>query len=258
MSEITKLYISICAKLFLIAAFISLLFITSDRSFLDSVDTSTTSVITKEDSLDQDFIDSSIGLTIQESKESILRNSEIYQSYLDAKNNNSDVIGWIKIEGTLINYPIMHSKEQDFYLDHDCEKAYSKNGSIYLDSAQDNWGYINIIHGHNLKSGKMFGQLVKYKEEDFAKQHSYIELVKEGKICIYKVFSVFVADGKTETFQLQFDDFAKYKTYFAELKNRSKFNLSDKVESEDIIILNTCSYEFSNAHTLVCAYLMEE
>lgn len=258
MNEINKLYASICVKLFLIACFCSLLFITTDRSFLDNVEQEqTTAQREEEDSLDQDFIDSSIGLTVQESKESILKNSDIYQSYLKAKDSNSDTVGWIKIEGTLVDYPIMHSETQDFYLDHASDKSYAKNGSIYMDSAQSDWGYINMIHGHNLKSGKMFGQLVKYKEEDFARQHSYIEVVKDGKICVYKVFSVFVADGSKETFNLQFEDFAQYKTYFAELKNRSKFDFVDSVKSDDIIILNTCSYEFSNAHTIVCAYLTE-
>lgn len=157
----------------------------------------------------------------------------------------------------MIDYSVMHSTEPDFYLDHDSEKQASKNGSIYLDSAQNGWGLIDIIHGHNLKSGKMFGQLVKYKDEAFAKEHLYIEMIQDGKLKTYKIFSVFLADGNKDTFPIQFADYSEYRNHYEVLKARSMFDLGTDVTSDNIIMLNTCSYEFDNAHFIVCAQLME-
>lgn len=90
---------------------------------------------------------------------------------------NSDLAGWIQIDGTNINYPVMQSKhDPDFYLKHNFEKADSPHGCPYvqancdLQTPSDNI----LVYGHNMKDGTMFSDLLQYKRESFWEQHRII------------------------------------------------------------------------------------
>ena len=93
---------------------------------------------------------------------------------------NSDLAGWIQIDGTNINYPVMQSKhDPDFYLKHNFEKADSPHGCPYvqtncnLQTPSDNI----LVYGHNMKDGTMFSDLLQYKRESFWQQHRIIQLI---------------------------------------------------------------------------------
>lgn len=191
---------------------------------------------------------------VRESTDNFLMENELYKKYLDSKENNQDTVGWVRVGSTIIDYPVMHSKERDYYLTRNSNKQEDINGAIYLDYSQaGRWSSINIIHGHNMKSGAMFGQLIKYKTAEFAKDNPIIEIVMENEIVSYQVFSVFIADAASEVFPLGFGRAEDYESYFNELHNRSMHKLDYSGAAKQIIMLNTCSYEFSNAHLIVCA-----
>ena len=260
-TELNCLYVSCGLKVCLLIIVLIVFKMSVDRSFLNGTFATEVHTIEETNAADEAFVAINESKDVQYTKDKDtekLKNNATYRKYLEAKNANKNTIGWINIQGTLIDYPIMHSKDNSYYLNHNSSEKEDKNGAIYMESSQDDWLYINMIHGHNLKSGKMFGQLVKYKDEDFCKEHPYIEIARTNELVRYKIFSVFVADGSNEKFPVQFADYAEYRKYYAQLLKRSMFNLDTSVNTDDILILNTCSYEFSNAHFIVCAQLMEE
>ena len=259
--KLNFLYVSCGLKVCLLIIALIIFRMSIDRSFLNGTFATEVNTLEATNAADESFVAVNEAQNVKyvtgtDSTE--FTNNETYKNFLNAKKENTNVVGWIKIQGTLIDYPIMHSKDNSFYLDHNSSGEEDKNGAIYMEGAQNGWAFINMIHGHNLKSGKMFGQLVKYKDEGFCKKHPYIEVARENEIVKYRIFSVFIADGSNEEFPVQFADYAEYREYYAQLMGRSMFKLDTSVNTDDILILNTCSYEFSNAHFIVCAQLMED
>ena len=86
------------------------------------------------------------------------------------KKGNSDIIGWLEIEGTNVNYPVLQGKDNDYYMTHNYKKEYSKEGSLFLDKDYD-WKIPStnlLIYGHNNRgTNKMFSALINYKDEHF-------------------------------------------------------------------------------------------
>ena len=98
-----------------------------------------------------------------------------YQSLLY---ENSDCIGWLKIEGTDISYPVVQGEDNEFYLHHDFQKRYAICGTLMLDCRNDiEAGQEHlIIYGHQMKDGSMFKQLNGYKKEEYYREHKEITL----------------------------------------------------------------------------------
>ena len=124
----------------------------------------------------------------------------ILTEYVTLFEKNNDMAGWITIEGTPINYPVMFTPDQpDFYLKHDFDKDYSAYGVPFggenctLSPRSDNL----IIYGHHMKNGTMFATLTDYKEKDFYEKHKVIQfdtLTEHGKYEIAAVFKTTVYD----------------------------------------------------------------
>jgi sortase B len=184
------------------------------------------------------------------------KSTEIYRKFISAKSQNENVVGWITIPNTLTDNAIMFNKDNEFYLHRNENGEWSKNGSIFIDSTSGGkFSDINLIHGHNMKSGLMFGELDKYKDENFTKTNREFEIARSGSVDKYRIYSVFIADGNSERFDVRFDNQKRYREYFKTLGERSMFKLDyKKKDLNEIIMLNTCSYEFSNAHLIICAY----
>ncbi|MGL4990059.1 MAG: class B sortase [Sarcina sp.] len=183
------------------------------------------------------------------------------------KEINSDYKGWINIEGTKINYPILQSTNNDFYLKNNVNKEASKSGSIFFDYRTDVENDFNkVIYGHNMKNTSMFSDLKKFKNEDYIKSKPTIQMQDENYIYTYEAFSTYVNSGtsdydylfnpklKTEQEKNDYINFLKDKSMFEFQKNES----IDTTQIENIITLITCSYEFHEARTIVHARLVEK
>ena len=101
----------------------------------------------------------------------------VLEEYETLYNKNKRLIGWLKIDGTNIDYPVMQTTNNEYYLDHNYNQEYDKNGSLFLDAECDvvHRNTNLIIYGHHMKSGKMFGNLNLYSSESYAKEHSLIQ-----------------------------------------------------------------------------------
>ncbi|MCE5236784.1 MAG: class B sortase, partial [Eubacteriales bacterium] len=101
-----------------------------------------------------------------------------HASYDEAKAKNPDVIGWITVGDTVIDYPVVRGTDNSYYLGHDVEKKKSKYGAIFMDfrNAESYQQRHIIIYGHNMKNGTMFHDLMNFKQKDFFDAHRTVKL----------------------------------------------------------------------------------
>lgn len=172
---------------------------------------------------------------------------------------NPDVVGWICIEGTNINYPIVQAEDNDYYLDHLFDGRKNRAGCIFLDARCDPYFFDrhSIIYGHHLKDGTMFTRLMRYKKQSFYDEHSTILLMTPDAYYKIRVFSGYVANNRSSAWDLDLDDEA-HAAWLQELQEKSCFQ-TNYVPSPDasIITLSTCTYEFDNAKFLLHGYIEE-
>lgn len=116
------------------------------------------------------------------------------ENYLLSK--NTDYIGWIQIEGTEINYPIVRDREDDYYLTHTFSGEENPCGTIFMDRiCSFSQGGNTILYGHNMKDGSMFGALKKYKKTEYVKEHEIIHIYVGGKDYTFRIFACVIAQG---------------------------------------------------------------
>ena len=147
---------------------------------------------------------------------------DILPEYQEIYAENKDLVGWLEIEGTVINYPVLQSdseEESQFYLTHSFEKKKDKNGSLFMDYRND---FVDrdtniIIYGHNMKSGAMFGSLKKYLEEDYLKKHAKIRFDTIYEHGTYEVIGAFLSEVSYQ------DEYAFRYYNFLNANNESEF-----------------------------------
>lgn len=166
---------------------------------------------------------------------------------------NPDVVGWIFIEGTTVNYPIVQCEDNTFYLKHIFDRSYHKAGCIFLDkdSSPDFTDQHSIIHGHNRNDNAMFSSLANYKDQSFYDEHQVVLVVTPTHRYKIRLFSGYVAETEDNAWKKGFlyDSFGSWLT---EITERSCFT-SDCIPTEEnqIVTLSTCSYEFYQARFVV-------
>lgn len=180
--------------------------------------------------------------------------------YAELYAQNSDFIGWIRIDGTGIDYPVMQSKDEpDFYLKHNFSKEYSRFGIPYM-QANCNLSSDNIIiYGHNIKSKSMFNELTKYKDKDFYTAHKYIIFDTLDKQRTYEVIAVFKTVAYSDS-GFQYYDFVNANTeeefndYVAKSRALSFYDTGVTAEYGDkLLTLSTCEYSQKNGRFAVVA-----
>lgn len=189
----------------------------------------------------------------------------ILPEYAELYEMNTDMVGWIKIEGTKVDYPVMQTpNETDYYLKRSFDKTYSERGSIYVREVCDvNAPSDNLtIYGHNMLDGSMFAVLHKYENKEFWEQNNLIFFDTLTERHTYKIFAVFKTSANLgEGFayhkfvdaanEKEFDDF------IATCKELSKKYYYDTgitpVYGDKIICLSTCEYTLGDNSRLVVA-----
>ena len=160
------------------------------------------------------------------------------------KSVNEDIIGWIEIVGTKINYPILKDTNL-FYLKHSYNKKYNRNGSIFTTNSNPFLEQETIIYGHNMRNGTMFSSLDKYLNLDFLFSHLNIKIYTQNGNYIGTIFSVYSIGINTENNNIKQLDFKERIKYY---KNSSKYNINNEDNIEKVVKLCTCSY--INAKTI--------
>ena len=162
------------------------------------------------------------------------------------KNINSDTIGWLEVPGTNINYSVVHTNNNDYYLKHNFYKNYNKSGWIFVDESNklDGNDKNTVIYGHNVRDNSMFGSLKKViTPEWYDNEENYkIKLITENEEKIYKVFSVYQIEAEDYYIQTKFDSNKQFEQFIETLQKRSIKNFNEKVTIENqILTLSTCA-----------------
>ena len=174
------------------------------------------------------------------------------------KSVNSDVIGWIYVPDTEINYPIVHTSDNDYYLDHLVDRTQNPAGAIFLDTRNpsDFSDLHSIIYGHHMKNGSMLAALKGYKKQDFFDGHKTGYLITQDAAYSIDFFAGHVANVEENAWQLDFDDAADFDNWIKSLKEVSAFKSDIEPQYGDrIFTLSTCSYEFDDARFVLSGKL---
>lgn len=190
--------------------------------------------------------------------------TENMQKVINLKQENQDIIGWIQIDNTIIDYPLLQTTDNSYYLTHNYKKEKSKYGSIYAKNEcniQDNSSNI-IIYGHNMKDEQMFNNLLKYEDKNFYNEHKEIKVATENEESIYSIVSVFKSrvfyqDEKNVFRYYNYTKFENEEEYNTFIDNCKKIQLYDTGISakygEQLITLITCEYSQENGRMVVVA-----
>lgn len=173
---------------------------------------------------------------------------------------NKDIVGWLKIDNTTINYPIMQNiNDPNYYLHRDFYKNYSSYGTPYM-AKQCNLNSNNIvIYGHHMKNNKMFGELEKYKSKDFYNNHKIITFTTLEKEYSYEIFAVFKTTVYTKnTFRyyenINFENKKMYNDFINICKDKSLYQTGIEIkDKEKLITLSTCEYSNKNSRLVIVA-----
>lgn len=207
------------------------------------------------DSQDQkQFDDMAQMITIEENTD---ENADNDRGITDLINRNPDCIGWVRISGTKIDYPIMQTKNNpQYYLRRGFDKQYSYLGTPFMDSRCDiNYDNNLIVYGHNMKDGKMFADLLKYRDKAYCREYSTILLNINGITKEYELTAVCKVKNDDEwygyTCQTDKESFSNLISY---IKNKSLYISQNEMQYGDYFLtLSTCEYSQSNGRLIVIA-----
>lgn len=183
----------------------------------------------------------------------------------ELQKENSDIIAWLQIEDSNINYPVLQGTDNSFYMTHGYKKEYTKDGSLFLDKDY-NWNLPStnlLIYGHNNRgSNAMFSDLINYKKEDYYKTHPKIRFTTNQEDVEYEIISVFLS---RVYYKSEKNVFRYY--YFIDAKNEQEFN--DYVENskkaslynidstatygDQLMTLSTCEFSQEDGRLVVVA-----
>lgn len=172
---------------------------------------------------------------------------------------NSDVRGWILLEGTNINYPIVQGEDNNYYINHLVDGTVNGAGSIFMDcrNASDFSDYHTVLYGHNMKNGTMFADIIDYKKADFYEAHPTGMVMTPQESFRIEVIGGYVADLEDPAWDLYFETEEDCLAWLRDAMARSSVG-GDYVPvgGERIITLSTCTYEFDDARfVLICRVL---
>lgn len=187
----------------------------------------------------------------------------VLEKYKKLYSQNKSLIGWLKIDDTNIDYPVMQTVNNEYYLDHNYTQEYDKNGSIFLDKDCDitNPGTNMIIYGHHMKSGKMFGNLDKYSSKKYYDEHPVIQfdtIYEEGVYQIMYVFRSRVYNEDDIVFKYyQFLDAATPEEFDSTMQEMAHLSLYDTgvtaTYGDKLITLSTCDHAEEDGRFVVVA-----
>ena len=177
---------------------------------------------------------------------------------------NPDMIGWLNIPGTQIDYPVMQTPEdEEYYLRRNFYKEKDKNGCLLMDTDSDIHlaGANLIIHGHNMKSGAMFGTLLDYQEQEYGMEHNKMYLYTRDEQREYELIAVFFSKVYSQTDQVfkyyQYfggEDQDAFDSFYSNIKKLSLYDTGVEAEyGDEFLTLSTCAYQTKNGRFVVVA-----
>lgn len=182
--------------------------------------------------------------------------------------NNPQTVGYIKIDGTKIDTPVVQADNNKYYLNHDFYGKATSYGAIYA-SYKNNFQPFDrntLLYGHNMNDGSRFASLLNYRSIDYFKKHPVIQYDSLYEKHLWKIYAVIITNGSTESDNGYFFDFTFnncsdtcYEEYIEELDKRKLYDTGvDLLPTDTILTLCTCTYEYDDARLLVIARMVRD
>ena len=191
----------------------------------------------------------------QQEKSERRENSETEFTWLtELQKACPDVAGWITLEDSQIDYPVVQGEDNDFYLHHVPDGTANEAGSIMMDSqCSPDWSdEVIILYGHHMKNGSMFGSLEAYGDPAYWESHKTIQLYTPSGMQNVEIFAACEVDGNQFSYQTAFTTAEEKENWFRELCSASSFQADSSIGSRDqILLLSTCAYSFQEARYVV-------
>ncbi len=158
---------------------------------------------------------------------------------------NKDTKGWIKVEGTNVNYPFVQSSDNEYYLKHSYDNTYNKKGWVFLDyrNNMDNLDKNTILYAHGLMNNQMFGSLRRTVKQDWAKNKNnrIIKISTPNSMLLFEVFSSYTIEPESYYITSEFSGDEEFSTFIDTIKSRSFYDYNTSVSTSDkILTLSSC------------------
>ena len=168
---------------------------------------------------------------------------------------NPDIVGWIRIPGTKIDYPVVQTEDNDRYLHTGFDGKENASGSIFLDyeGRSDFKGRNTVLYGHNMKNGTMFRDLIKFKDKDYFKKHQYFAIYTPERTIYLKAIACYYDKADAIIRKTEFRDDEEFQEFVEDVLTPCQFAEAPKRTVENLYTLVTCSYEEDDARTYLFA-----
>jgi sortase B len=167
---------------------------------------------------------------------------------------NSDIVAWIYCPDTPINYPIVQADDNDYYLRRLLDGSWNIGGTLFLDyrCTGDFTGRNNVVYGHHMKSGTMFGSLVRYRDQSYYNEHPVMYLATPMGQYRVELFAGCTIDAMDNIYDINPSD-----EQILRLTRRSSFAPDHEISLDGpILTMSTCAYDFENARYVVIGRLV--
>ena len=181
-------------------------------------------------------------------------------NFSELQNINSEVVGWIILKDTAVNYPIPQTDDNQYYVENTFKRQKNASGAIFMDYRNDSSfeDRNTILYGHNMKNGSMFHTLPSYQEQAYFDAHSVGALFTPDGQYEIQLFSAYIVAADDPYTQTQFSSDEEYMKFIDKIRERSLIESDVEVSAEDkIVTLSTCTYEFEDARFVVHGKLVK-
>lgn len=193
---------------------------------------------------------------------------EIYESPIDFEGLwevNPDVYAWIRVPGTIIDYPILqHASDNTYYLNYNIDGSYGYPGCIYTENlnSKDFTDNNTVIYGHNMKNGTMFAGLHQYEDSKFFEENDKVYIYTPEKQLTYTIFAAYIYDDRHLLYSFDFANEDVYASYLEEIFSKRDLSVNVRTDvtvtkENSIITLVTCMSKQPDKRLLVQAVLEE-
>ena len=175
------------------------------------------------------------------------------QEFADFQVAYPDTVGWLSLEGTRIDNPVMQTTNNEFYLTHNYKGEKSRGGSIFLDyrTDADLTQQHTIFYGHVLRNETMFGSLDKFADEQYAKEHAVFQYVNGNEQFELQVFAAYETTTDFYYIETNFED-GEFANFLELIREKSAIEMDSDVTEEDrIVTFSTCTTSMDDKERFV-------
>ena len=184
------------------------------------------------------------------------------KSFEELQKINPDVIGWIRVNDTNINYPLVQTDNDDTYMNTDAEGKYSLSGAIFLHCGNkpDFSDFNNIIYGHHMEKHMMFGDIGEFTKEQYFNEHPYGNLFFDGNDHGIEFYALIQVDAYNETiFNVCPDTSEATQAYLLEIIDNALYKRELNITEDDhLVLLTTCTSDMTNGRNVLVGRLTDQ